>query len=253
MQYIPIPAFYDNYIWLIKEASHSMTACVDPGDASNLLDYLQKEQLQLSYILITHHHADHIGGIPTLLQYYPQAQVFGPKDERIQHVHHRLNENSHVQLPLLPCEFKVIETPGHTLSHICYYDEQNAALFCGDTLFSAGCGRLFEGSAKQMINSLAKLSALPNNTRVFCAHEYTLNNLKFAETLEPNNHAIQEMINALSPKQLSLPSAMEKEKKINPFLRCDSAALKQQVQQLGGNTQTKEDVFQFIRKLKDNF
>jgi hydroxyacylglutathione hydrolase len=223
---LTVPAFKDNYLWLIHDGVHA--AAVDPGDGQPILEALRENGLTLTAILLTHHHADHIGGVPQLLAEY-QVPVFGPRNEGIEGVTHPLAEGDRVQVPGLALTLSVLDVPGHTRGHIAYVrdDSPDPAgerwLFCGDTLFGAGCGRLFEGTPAQMASSLAKLAALPDDTLVYCAHEYTLANLRFAEAVEPGNRALQMRIEADSKargtKLPTIPSNIAIEKATNPFLR----------------------------------
>jgi hydroxyacylglutathione hydrolase len=217
-----VPAFKDNYLWLIHDGVHA--AVVDPGDAEPILAALQANGLTLTAILLTHHHADHIGGVMRLLE-HSNVPVFGPRHDGIATVNHPLVEGDRVKVPGLALELAVLDVPGHTIGHIAYVREDEGArwLFCGDTLFGGGCGRLFEGTPAQMAASLAKLAALPDDTLVYCAHEYTLANLRFAEALEPGNRALQMRI--ANDSQLrgthlpTIPSTIAIEKATNPFLR----------------------------------
>ena len=217
---IPLRAFADNYIWLIREGHKA--AVVDPGDAAPVLDYLQAEGLALTAILCTHHHADHVGGNAELLRHF-SAQVYAPDDDRIPTATRRLHEGDKVRLDEFGLEFSVFEIPGHTRSHIAYYGAD--MLFCGDTLFACGCGRLFEGTPSQMHASLAKLAALPDSTAVYCGHEYTLANLRFAKAVEPRNAELAKWESAAAALRArdepTVPSTLRLEKLANPFLRCD--------------------------------
>ena len=219
---LTVPAFKDNYLWIIHDGVHA--AVVDPGDAEPILAALQENGLTLTAILLTHHHADHIGGVTRLLE-LSNVPVFGPRNEAIAAVNHPLGEGDRVQVPGLALEVAVLDVPGHTNGHIAYVrdDGKTRWLFCGDTLFGGGCGRLFEGTPAQMAASLAKLAALPDDTLVFCAHEYTLSNLRFAEALEPGNRALQMRIahdSQLRGTHLpTIPSTIAIEKATNPFLR----------------------------------
>jgi hydroxyacylglutathione hydrolase len=253
-----IKAFTDNYIWAIT--NKEVVTLVDPGDANVCIEFLEKNQLTLSAILITHHHVDHTGGITKLVAYSQEKQwsltIYGPENEKIPHCDIKLNENDSVVLSDLSISFQIIDLPGH----IAYFASGNLTpiLFCGDTLFSAGCGRLFEGSPKQMLNSLTKLADLPENTAVYCTHEYTQANLAFALTVEPNN---QELVNyhnrvkALRAKnQATIPTSIQLEKQINPFLRCHQQSIQASAQQFATNTQaTTLDTFTTIRRWKDQF
>jgi hydroxyacylglutathione hydrolase len=227
MNLLPLPAFTDNYIWMLHDARQAIV--VDPGDATPVLQTLQAQGLQLQAILVTHHHADHVGGVDAL-RAATGAQVFGPARERIPEPLVRLAQGDTVEV--LGLRFSVLDVPGHTAGHIAYYcpDMQGAPLlFCGDTLFSGGCGRLFEGTPAQMLASLDQLAALPGDTRVCCAHEYTLSNLRFARAVEPGNQALlhySSHCESLRARQLpTLPSRMALERDINPFLRVRETAV----------------------------
>ena len=225
---LAVPAFKDNYLWLIHDGVHA--AVVDPGDAAPILAALDEHHLTLTAILLTHHHADHIGGVPALLA-RNNVPVFGPRADGIAAVTVALGEGDHVDVPALALRLRVLDVPGHTLGHIAYVSETAGAdwLFCGDTLFAGGCGRLFEGTPAQMRASLAKLAALPENTEVYCAHEYTLANLRFAHAAEPANEQITERIARESAKRErgvpTVPSSIALEKATNPFLRHEQAAI----------------------------
>jgi hydroxyacylglutathione hydrolase len=223
---VPLRALKDNYIWVIRDYCHA--AVVDPGDAAPVLDYLRREKLKLIAILNTHHHNDHTGGNAALLQEF-NVPVYGPASEPISTLTHRLrerdekeNEEGNVYLPEFSLTLRVLDIPGHTAGHIAYYGAN--LLFCGDTLFACGCGRLFEGTAQQMVQSLEKLSDLPNETQVYCGHEYTLDNIRFARVVEPGNQALIErektVENLRRQNCPTLPSTIALEKATNPFLRC---------------------------------
>ena len=256
MKLIPLPAFQDNYLWVLHDGHRALV--VDPGDAQPVLQFLQRDGLQLEAILVTHHHPDHIGGVDALRD-ATGAKVFGPARERIPEPLTRLVEGD--TLAVLGLTFEVFDVPGHTAGHIAYFcpDEGGTPLlFCGDTLFSGGCGRLFEGTPAQMLASLDKLGALPGTTRVCCTHEYTLSNLKFARAVEPGN---LELINysqrceELRHRDLpTLPSTIDQEKRINPFLRTRLPAVAQAAR--GFDAATPEDdaaVFAAIRQWKNVF
>ena len=219
---IPIPAFRDNYIWLIRKGSSA--AVVDAGDARPVLDYLEREKVHLCAILCTHHHADHIGGNESLLAMY-RVPVFGPAHESIPGRTQALVEGDHIVVPGVDVAFDILDIPGHTSGHIAFFGEVGdvPSVFCGDTLFAAGCGRLFEGTPTQMWDSLSKLAALPDETRVYCGHEYTLANLKFAAAVEPDSGALRERIAREEAKrdrgEPTLPSTIGDEHATNPFLR----------------------------------
>lgn len=221
MNLLALPAFTDNYLWLLHDAHHAVV--VDPGQAEPVLQALEDRGLQLQAILVTHHHADHVGGIDALRQ-ATGARVYGPAHERIPGPFIPLSQGSRVEV--LGLDFDVFDVPGHTAGHVAYFCPQvdgGPLLFCGDTLFSGGCGRLFEGTPAQMLNSLDRLAALPGDTRVCCAHEYTLSNLKFARAVEPGNAALLQYMGrceALRAQgQPTLPSRIALERDINPFLR----------------------------------
>lgn len=230
LEIIPIPAFKDNYIWLLRFGENAVV--VDPGDAAPVIRLLHRLSLNLTAILITHHHSDHIGGVHDLLSYHrinhqnaitKNINVYAPRLEHYDFPHIALDDLSQVKLPEIHQTFNVMSIPGHTLGHIAYYNAPN--LFCGDTLFGAGCGRLFEGTPAQMLQSLQRLAALPSATQVYCTHEYTLHNIDFALNLEPNNAAlIQRKVEAQALRAQglpTLPSNIELELKTNPFLRCN--------------------------------
>lgn len=246
---IPIPAFDDNYIWLLRHKNHAVV--IDPGDAHPVIEALEKNNLTLSAILITHHHNDHIGGVAKLIE-HTGARTYAPKYENFDFKHTALVENDVVHLPEINESFRVIWLPGHTLGHIAYYNEQ--ALFCGDTLFSAGCGRLFEGTPEQMLQSLNRLKRLDPATKVYCTHEYTATNIAFALTLEPDNETLiarQATVKQLRNQQLpSIPSTIALELKINPFLRCDQATIWRNSQ---AKSRDELAVFTAIRTLRNHY
>lgn len=251
---IPIPAFRDNYIWLIHRNGHA--AVVDPGDAAPVQAALQARSLQLGAILVTHHHDDHTGGIAELLQQYPHARVYAPHREKYAFPHTPVGEDDVVELPELGLALNVMETPGHTLGHVVYYGANS--LFCGDTLFSCGCGRLFEGSCQQLYHSLQRLAELPPGTLVYCTHEYTLHNIRFAITLDPDNPALQQrqtdVERLIGQGRPSLPSSIGQELATNPFLRCDTAAI-QSAASSKAHLQSPDPVSVFcaIRQLRNSF
>ena len=241
---LTVPAFQDNYIWIVHDGVHA--AVVDPGDAEPVLSALREHGLVLTAILLTHHHADHIGGVPALLAHArevahlpahepAQIPVYGPRHDGIDAVTVPLGEGERITVPGIGLDLTVLDVPGHTRGHIAFARTDGADghgthwLFCGDTLFGAGCGRLFEGTPAQMAASLAKLAALPDDTLVYCAHEYTLSNLRFAEAVEPGNQAVQLRLRADSAKRgtnlPTIPSTIAIEKATNPFLRASEPAI----------------------------
>jgi len=219
---IRIPAFKDNYIWLLRKGASAVV--VDPGDARPVLDLLEREGLTLTSILITHHHADHQGGVARLLENYA-APVFGPAAESITAITRPLFGGETIRLESLDLELQVLAVPGHTLGHLAYFG--SGCLFCGDTLFTGGCGRLFEGTPAQMHDSLTRLAALPEQTAVFCAHEYTETNLRFALAVEPRNRRLRERVDEVAVARAkgwaTVPSTLALERATNPFLRCQEA------------------------------
>jgi hydroxyacylglutathione hydrolase len=247
VEIIPVPAFEDNYIWLMTYRGHA--AVVDPGDAQPVLKVLREKNLQLDAILITHHHSDHIGGVHALLEAYP-AIVYAPYSDRYPFPHHVVREGDTLRLTQLNVAMQVLETPGHTLDHIAYLGEN--ALFCGDTLFGCGCGRLFEGDCRQLYHTLQRLAALPPETRVYCAHEYTLHNIRFALSIDPDNQALQlrQTRDAAlrADARPTLPSTIAIELETNPFLRCHTAAL-----QKHASKTDPEGIFCAIRTLRNSF
>ena len=252
---LPLPAFSDNYIWLLHDGGCALV--VDPGDAQPVLEALQKLQVQLVGILVTHHHSDHTGGVEQLRQ-ATGAKVYGPRRERMPEPLERMDDGD--QLELLGCHFDVVDVPGHTAGHIAYVaypPGQAPILFCGDTLFSAGCGRLFEGTPAQMLHSLTRLSKLPENTRVCCAHEYTASGLSFARVVEPGNAAAaayQDEVRSLRDQnQPSLPSTIAREKAVNPFLRTHLPQVVAAVKRFDVTAQTPADIFGALRTWKNQF
>ncbi|MEW5889788.1 MAG: hydroxyacylglutathione hydrolase [Pseudomonadota bacterium] len=253
MEIVGLRAFRDNYIWLLRR--DTAAAVVDPGDAGPVLNYLSGNGLTLRAILVTHHHPDHVGGVAALAARH-DLPVFGPAGEEIPTVTHPLHEGERVHLPALGASFRVLEVPGHTRGHIAYYGAN--ALFCGDTLFGCGCGRLFEGTAQQMWNSLQKLAALPAHTRIYCAHEYTQANIAFALAVEPGNEALHERARQVAEMRghdlPTVPFTLAEELATNPFLRVELPSVKAAAQARQG--QPLEDpaaVFAAVREWKNRF
>ena len=249
---IRIPAFKDNYIWLLRKGASAVV--VDPGDARPVLDVLEREGLTLVSILVTHHHADHQGGVASLLARYP-AEVFAPALESITAVTRPLLGGETIRLESLDAEFKVFAVPGHTRGHLAYYS--NACLFCGDTLFTAGCGRLFEGTPTQMLDSLTRLAALPEQTAVYCAHEYTEANLRFALAVEPGNRRLRERADEVAVMraqgQATVPSTLSLEHATNPFLRCSEPEVMASAQQRAPQANDALAVFTALREWRNGF
>jgi hydroxyacylglutathione hydrolase len=263
LQVWPIPAFDDNYIWCIHDGNSALV--VDPGDSAPVLGYLAKQQLKLKGIVITHHHADHTGGILNLLQAIDaNIPVYGPAGENIPGRTQIVKEGDKIEIASPRISLKVYEVPGHTLSHIAYFANMQAnvvepMLFCGDTLFASGCGRLFEGTPTQMTQSLAKFAALPKNTLVYCTHEYTLSNIRFALAVEPNNVNLiswAEQAKELRDKGLpTLPTTIGQELQVNPFMRSDQAEVIASAKSISGQADlpSSAHVLAVIRAWKDKF
>lgn len=244
-----IPAFSDNYIWLLLNPNNE-SIIIDPGEALPVISYLTDHNITPLGILLTHHHQDHIAGVPALIQHYPDLPVYGPQEisQYLSLPIHIVSEGVEINLADFDC--KVLEVPGHTLGHIAYYSAPY--LFCGDTLFSAGCGRVSEGTTEQMFASLNKLAQLPNETLICCAHEYTLNNLKFSHTILPKDNAIraylEQVTNLREAGKITLPTTLALEKKINLFLRCSDELLQYKL-----HTANSIRTFSALRMMKDNF
>ena len=251
-----LPAFTDNYLWLLQDTAKRQCAVVDPGDAAPVFAWLAANPgWQLTDILVTHHHQDHVGGVAQLKQ-ATGARVYGPATENIPARDIALEDNASIEV--LGLELAVFAVPGHTLGHIAYYQASQGLLFCGDTLFAAGCGRLFEGTPAQMHHSLSRFAALPDATQVYCAHEYTLSNLRFAQAVEPDNQDIaQRMQDAQGLREQNIPtvpSNIALEKLTNPFLRVHETSVKQKADERNpGASASAVGVFAALRAWKDKF
>lgn len=253
-----LAAFNDNYIWLLHHNQQAVV--VDPGDAQAVLPTLKAQNLQLHSILITHHHQDHTGGITELVKHYPHAKVYGPARETIPGRTHAVQHGDQITIEPLNCNFQVLDIPGHTAGHVAYFAAKDLGVpvvFCGDTLFSGGCGRVFEGTAEQMTASLKQLASLPAATLVCCAHEYTLSNLNWALKVEPTNselqryHAYVQQLRA--NQQITLPSTIEQELRINPFLRLHIPAVQSSAAHYSGQpAHNSSQVFAQLREWKNN-
>lgn len=244
-----IPAFDSNYIWLIINDESASCIVVDPGDAVPVLSYLSENKLTLEGVLITHHHYDHVNGVKALIE-GTNVPVVGPKGAEF--VTHGVSEGDHMQFTDTAVEFEVIEVPGHTLDHIAYYGGD--VLFCGDALFSVGCGRVFEGTALQSFQSIERLAKLSDKTKVYCTHEYTQANIAFAKTVDVENQSLiayEQQVKAIRDQgKPSLPTTIWMEKQVNPFMRCHDEALAKAV---GCEGESAAEVFAVIRQMKDNF
>jgi len=251
IEVVPLRAFKDNYMWTLRDSG--VAVVVDPGDARPVLDYLASENLRLVAILATHHHQDHVGGIAELLQEHP-VPVYGPRGEPITTLTHPVGGGDEVVLKELAVSFEVLNIPGHTRAHIAYYGAN--MLFCGDTLFACGCGRVFEGTPQQLHASLQSLMSLPDETEVYCGHEYTLANIAFAKAVEPENAALllREASDARlrSENRPTLPSTIGREKATNPFLRVTRPAVIQSANKyLGRRVSDPAAVFAALRQWKN--
>lgn len=260
----PLAALDSSYIWVIQpQPSVPQVYVVDPGEAQPVVNYLERHQLALQGILVTHRHRDHTGGIEELRRQWP-VPVYGPESPDIPQVTHPLQEGDRLSLSGLDVE--ILEIPGHTREHIAFYlsgslgdtHKDPPLLFCGDTLFAGGCGRVFDGSAASLWQSLSRLASLPEHTRVYCAHEYTLANLLFAPSIEPNNPALhQRLIQTQQQRAVNastLPSTLAEEKRTNPFLRCQDTVVKSSIEALTGQIYASElEVFTALRRLKDQW
>lgn len=250
-----VPALDDNYIWLVVVPGSDRALIVDPGDAEPVIEALAHHRLIPAAILCTHHHQDHIGGIDDLLARFP-LPVYGPATESIPHCRHPVRGGDHIAPAAVPLQFDVLDVPGNTRGHIAYHG--HGLLFCGDSLFSAGCARLCEGTAEQMFTTLSRLGDLPDETAVYCAHEYTAANLRFAAVVEPDNADIRRHLDAVRELRVrhlpTLPSTLGLEKRINPFLRTHLPSVRLAAEQHAGRKlETALEVFTVIRRWKDDF
>ncbi len=256
MEIHAVPAFQDNYLWVLVEGPHA--AVVDPGDAAPVEHFLAARGLALAAILATHHHADHVGGVEALAARW-RCPVFGPAGERIAGLTRTLVEGDRLEVPGIGLALEVLDVPGHTAGHIAYVArDPEPLLFCGDTLFACGCGRLFEGTPAQMLDSLAKLAALPEATRVYCAHEYTMANIRFARAVEPGNRPLaqREARDAATRArgEPTVPSTIGLERATNPFLRWRAAEVVASAERRAGHALPGPvDVFAAIRSWKNTF
>ena len=249
----PIKAFNDNYIWLATTNEGSIV--IDPGEAHKTIKYLKENDLNLDAILITHHHFDHTGGIEDMLN-FKRVDVYGPVNN-IPNINKQLRDGD--LFSVIGIDFKIIEIPGHTLDHIAFFSENNGnpVLFCGDTLFSSGCGRVFEGTFEQMHKSILKLKSLPANTKIYSGHEYTQSNLKFAMEVEPLNQKLvsryNDVKNLLNKGIPTLPTTLELELEVNPFLRCQAREVQNSVVKQFNTSNHEDEIFKALRQWKDNF
>lgn len=251
-----LPALRDNYVWMLADAASGTALVVDPGEAAPVLRALRQDGLRLTSILLTHHHADHIGGTGDLVAQFPDVAVHAPHDDRIACASHRVGHGDAVVIDAPSARFDVIEVHGHTRSHVAYYGA--GLLFCGDTLFSLGCGRLFEGTPAEMLASLDRLADLPGDTRVCCGHEYTLANAAFALTVEPDNPALHARVAAADALRArgepTLPARLDEERAANPFLRVDAIADERIPWPEGApSSRQRVDRFAALRLAKDHF
>ena len=249
----PIKAYQDNYIWLVSTNEGSIV--VDPGESKKILNLIDNNEIDLKGVLITHHHFDHTNGLSDLLN-KRGLEVYGPKNN-VHGINNIVKNND--KFTVIGIDFEVIEIPGHTLDHIAFYsfNDGEPILFCGDTLFSGGCGRVFEGTFDQMFIALKKISKYPKETKIFCGHEYTLSNFKFALAVDENNEDLikeyDNIKNIVDSGNPSLPTILEKELKINPFLRCDNHHIKNKIVSKFNTSDDELEVFCALRQWKDNF
>lgn len=251
----PVPVFSDNYVWILERDGSNRVVVVDPGDGAPVIEALSRCDLEIAAVLVTHHHRDHVGGLPDLIRRY-HSPVYGSVSEPVAGVDHPLAGGDRISLPDLALELEIVALPGHTAGHIGYLGAGCA--FVGDTLFAGGCGRVFEGTMEQMHGSLSRLAGLPVATKVYCAHEYTLTNLRFARVVEPGNEALARRLDAvetaLAAGEPTVPSTIGDELETNPFLRCGVGSVKGAAETHAGQTlEGPTEVFGVIRSWKDGW
>ena len=253
IEIIQIPLLSDNYSYIIRDKNTNITGCIDPSVAKDIVNVLQNRGMDLNFILNTHHHHDHVGGNQELKEIY-NCKIIGCYNDqnRIPGIDIKLKDNEEFNIG--ESVFKVIDTPGHTIGHICFYFKDQNFLFCGDTIFSLGCGRLFEGSYEQMTESILKIRSLPDSTKIFCGHEYTESNAKFAEFLDPENDLLKKKILNIKKDRLeskpTIPATLEEEKKLNPFMKFDN---QEYLDSIKIENISNAENFKKIRIMKDNF
>jgi hydroxyacylglutathione hydrolase len=258
MEIVSLNAFEDNYIWVLR--ADGCCTVIDPGDATPVNAWLEKSGDRLTAILVTHHHHDHTDGIADLVGHH-DVPVFGPAHEKIPGITHPLGDGDLIALPELEVTLEVLDVPGHTRGHIAYYGANlppAGALFCGDTLFGCGCGRLFEGTPSQMLAAMKRFSALPDETAIYCAHEYTASGVRFASVLEPDNEALRlrcaDVTLRRSRLEPTVPFTLAEEKATSPFLRWNKPSIIAAVaHRLGHTPGSEEETFAAIREWRDHF
>ena len=253
IEIIQIPLLSDNYSYIIIDKNTNITGCIDPSVAKDIVNVLQNRGVDLNFILNTHHHQDHVGGNQELKEIY-KCKIIGSYDDqnRIPGIDIKLKNSEEFYMG--ESVFKIIDTPGHTIGHICYYFQDQNFLFCGDTIFSLGCGRLFEGSYEQMTESILKIRSLPDSTKIFCGHEYTESNAKFAEFLDPGDELLKKKMLNIKQDRLeskpTIPAILEEEKKLNPFMKFDN---QEYLDSIKIENISNAENFKKIRIMKDNF